>query len=153
MPIFVVLFLIFLIIFIFKNRKKTKKITQQETLIAEVAETEKKHEEKKEPLRETIISQTSCDDEQAAKLEIFMTALDEKVSAIGINPDDVFCNEMADGTMNFTYHGCQIGRVKFGRRSSKMQVLTHKDVKWISNQPLSVYIENLDFWLKYLKTL
>ena len=60
---------------------------------------------------------------------------------------------MKDGTYNFTYNDCQIGRIKIGKKSFKMQIVTKDTCKWIENLTMKEYISNLDKWVKYTKQL
>ena len=60
---------------------------------------------------------------------------------------------MADGTMNFQYGDAQIGRVTFGKRSSRMQVLSSDYVEWMYNKTFDEYVKLLDWWIKYTKEL
>lgn len=49
------------------------------------------------------------------------------------------------------YEDLQIGRIKFGKKSSKMQIITKDNVIWLENEPIEVYLENIERWIEYIK--
>jgi len=78
------------------------------------------------------------------KCELQMACLDVKKLKYDV---------LKDSTYNFTYENKQIGRIKFGKRSSKMQIITLTTVTWLENLTLEEYISNISKWVKYIKQL
>ena len=89
----------------------------------------------------------------------FTKELDAQAEKAGFDPDTVHGNTMADGTLNFTYEGIQLGRVRFGKRTSAMQVIREPrdqsdlGVDWFSNESLEDYLAKIPLWFDYLKTI
>lgn len=83
----------------------------------------------------------------------FLATFLELAKKEGINTRKIRWNKMADGTMNFQYGDAQIGRVTFGKRSSRMQVLSSDYVEWMYNKTFDEYVKLLDWWIKYTKEL
>ena len=80
-------------------------------------------------------------------------ALKIKVINAGFVEEDLIIEQLKDGTYNFMYEDIQIGRIKFGKKSSKMQILTNNDITWIENKTLDTYIAYLDKWIEYIKEI
>lgn len=81
----------------------------------------------------------------------FLNALNEKFINSGLDVNNLKYDILKDGIYNFTYNDCQIGRIKIGKRCSKMQVLTNDSVKWFENLTMDEYTKNIDKWVKYAK--
>lgn len=77
--------------------------------------------------------------------------LETKVIEAGLVEDDLSIDQLKDGTYNFMYEDLQIGRIKFGKKSSKMQIITKDNVIWLENEPIEVYLENIERWVEYIK--
>lgn len=77
--------------------------------------------------------------------------LETKVIEAGLVEDDLSIDQLKDGTYNFMYEDIQIGRIKFGKKSSKMQIITKDNVIWLENEPIEVYLENIERWVEYIK--
>lgn len=77
--------------------------------------------------------------------------LETKVIEAGLVEDDLSIDRLKDGTYNFMYEDLQIGRIKFGKKSSKMQIITKDNVIWLENEPIEVYLENIERWVEYIK--
>lgn len=77
--------------------------------------------------------------------------LETKVIEAGLVEDDLSIDQLKDGTYNFMYEDLQIGRIKFGKKSSKMQIITKDNVIWLENEPIEVYLENIERWIEYIK--
>ena len=84
-------------------------------------------------------------------IDDFINAVNKKFIENGLNIDNLKYDVLKDGTYNFTYNDYQIGRIKIGKRSSKMQIVT-KDVPiWLENLAMEEYINNVEKWVKYTK--
>ena len=90
---------------------------------------------------------------EVISFEEFLQVFLEKAKKEKINTSRIRWNRMADGTMNCQYGDCQIGRVAFGKRSSRMQILSNDYVEWVYNKSFSEYVQYLDWWIKYCKYL
>lgn len=77
--------------------------------------------------------------------------LETKVIEAGLVEDDLSIDQLKDGTYNFMYKDMQIGRIKFGKKSSKMQIITKDNVVWLENESIEIYLENIDRWVEYIK--
>lgn len=77
--------------------------------------------------------------------------LETKVIEAGLVEDDLSIDQLKDGTYNFMYEDLQIGRIKLGKKSSKMQIITKDNVIWLENEPIEVYLENIERWVEYIK--
>ncbi len=62
-------------------------------------------------------------------------------------------DELKDGTCNFMYEDMQIGRIKFGKKSSSMQIMSLDFVDWLKNETMETYLDNIPKWIKYLKEI
>ena len=70
-----------------------------------------------------------------------------------MNIDTLKYDVLKDGTYNFTYNDYQIGRIKIGKRSSKMQIVTKNLPIWLENLTMDEYTNNIDKWVEYTKEL
>lgn len=91
-------------------------------------------------------------------IDVFIDELKNKMHKSGLNVDKLEYDVLKDGTYNFIYHiepdaNCQIGRVRFNKRSSKMQIITKNDVVWLQNETMETYIKSIDKWIEYTKQL
>ena len=77
--------------------------------------------------------------------------LETKLIEAGLVEDDLSIDQLKDGTYNFMYEDLQIGRIKFGKKSSKMQIITKDNVIWLENEPIEVYLKNIEKWINYIK--
>ena len=77
--------------------------------------------------------------------------LETKLIEAGLVADDLSIDQLKDGTYNFMYEDLQIGRIKFGKKSSKMQIITKDNVIWLENEPIEVYLKNIEKWINYIK--
>ena len=88
-------------------------------------------------------------------IEIFIAELKNKIILAGLNIDNLEYDVLKDETYNFIYHiqdwNSQIGRIKIGKRSSKMQILERNNVIWIKNETMETYLKNIDKWIEYIK--
>lgn len=84
-------------------------------------------------------------------IENFYNVLKQRVLEAGFNDNNLSIDQLKDGTYNFAYEECQIGRIKFGKRSSKMQIIDADNVTWLENQPIETYIENIAKWIEYIR--
>lgn len=99
---------------------------------------------------------------------IFIKELTTKVDQAGLDKEQIIYNKANDGTINFLYKNFQIGRVKFGKKTSKMQFITSKailvksefgdyydfdngSVEWVQNESLDFYISSIEKWIDYTK--
>ena len=78
--------------------------------------------------------------------QIFVNKVMEKIDTEYLSID-----RLKDGTLNFCYKDCQIGRIKFGKKSSSMQLLTAGNVDWLHNKAMQEYVDNVDIWADYTK--
>ncbi len=103
--------------------------------------------------------------------ERFLEELNKKEKQAKLKHGQILYEEQSSGLLNFTYnHGCQIGRIKFGKRTSGMQIInmkikripsTYGDdiitfddfVDWHENESLETYIELIDKWLDSCKVI
>lgn len=86
-------------------------------------------------------------------IDKFIETLQQKIQILGFDLDELKITQYKDGTYNFTYGECQIGRIYFGQKSSTMQILTLNDVIWLKNETFEKYIENIDKWIEYLQEI
>lgn len=97
-------------------------------------------------------------------IDLFLSELKTKILNSNLNVEKLNYDILKDGTYNFTYYypytdsNCQIGRIKLGKRSSKMQILTCGEnawasgsVIWLENLTMEEYIKNIDKWIFYIK--
>ena len=80
----------------------------------------------------------------------FTAELQKKLSAEHLSPRNLSVNFLSNGAANFTYDGFQIGRIYFGKQTSKMQIIDSESVTWLKDEPLETYIANIDNWIKYI---
>ena len=83
----------------------------------------------------------------------FLNVLQDKIKVARLFPKYLTYNTMSNGIVNFTYKGCQIGRIYFGKKTSKMQIINSLNVIWIENKSFEEYIQNIDKWIAYAKHL
>lgn len=81
---------------------------------------------------------------------VFTAELEKKLKAENLPTRNLSVNFLSNGIANFTYDGFQIGRIYFGKRTSKMQIIDSESVIWLENEPLENYIANIDKWIKYI---
>ena len=86
-------------------------------------------------------------------IDDFINAVNTKFNNNGLNISNIQYTVLKDGTYNFTYRSSQIGRIRIGKRSSKMQIITDYTVNWLENLTMQEYINNIDKWVQYAKTL
>ena len=103
-------------------------------------------------------------------VEIFIEELKERINKAGLKNSKLSYSSMKDGTLHFTYNGYQIGRIKLGKKSSAMQIITmnlktipneYGDdivttddfVEWLENKSLETYINNIDKWIETIKVI
>ena len=83
----------------------------------------------------------------------FLKSLKDRMIYENLPVDKLSYNKMSDGVINFTYDDYQIGRVYFGKRTSKMQLIDGKKVIWLVDRPFNEYLTDITFWIKYIKLL
>lgn len=86
-------------------------------------------------------------------LNFFLSKLNVKLTATNHSTELLRHNTMSNGVENFEFKNWQIGRVYFGKRTSKMQILTEDSVVWIENKTLAEYVENIDKWISYIDAI
>lgn len=86
-------------------------------------------------------------------IDEFIKHLKDKIKNAGYNLHQLKYDIHKDGTYNFIYKDFQIGRVKFGKRSSKMQILNGDSVLWLENEDMETYIVKMDLWIDYIKSI
>lgn len=84
------------------------------------------------------------------RLNDFITILKKKITKAGLNLELLEQNTLSDGVVNFSYDGMQIGRIYFGKRTSKIQVIFSDNVEWFNNKDFDFYVSKIDLWIEYL---
>ena len=99
------------------------------------------------------------------RFDDFISELKRQMRAENLSEKNLAHNKMSDGMLNFTYKEIQIGRIYFGKRSSKMQLtkttlkkehnvlMPYSDVKWLSNEPFEKYLSSIGIWIEEMKTI
>lgn len=100
---------------------------------------------------------------------IFINELSAQIEKAGLDKEKVRYSKFSDGTINFLYESYQIGRIKLGKKSSKMQIIsstaalvhseygedyyswTPASVEWIENESLEFYLSKIEKWVVYAK--
>lgn len=82
---------------------------------------------------------------------IFFQELKTQLASVGINY--LHTEAMSDGTLNLTYYGMQIGRVKFSRTGHSIQILTKDDVRWETHKTIVDIISEIPNLVRYAKEL
>ncbi len=113
------------------NRSKSNKLVE----INQKEECDIKESENRVTSKETI--------------ENFRKCLETKLVQAGLKIELLESLELSDKTVNFSYNDCQIGRIKLGKRKSKMQIITSNSVEWIEDKNFDEYIDNIDKWVLY----
>lgn len=99
------------------------------------------------------IKNTPADVFKNLSIDDFIKAVNKKFIDSGLNIDTLKYDVLKDGTYNFTYNDYQIGRIKIGKRSSKMQIVTKDLPIWLENLTMDEYTNNIDKWVEYTKEL
>ena len=103
-------------------------------------------------------------------VELFVNELKKKIKKAGLRNSGLAYSVIKDGILHFTYNGCQIGRIKFGKKTSSMQIITMKlrtipceygddivttddFVDGLENKSLETYINNIDKWIEAIKVI
>ena len=97
------------------------------------------------------IDNTPAEVFEKLSIDDFINTVNRKIIDSGLNIENLKYDVLKDGTYNFNYNDCQIGRIKIGKRISKMQVVTKDTVKWLENLSMEEYIDNIDKWILYIK--
>ena len=84
-------------------------------------------------------------------IDNFLNELNEKFINSELDVNNLKYDVLKDGTYNFTYFNYQIGRIKIGKRVSKMQIVTESLPIWLENLTIEEYINNIDKWIEYAK--
>ena len=85
--------------------------------------------------------------------EKFIEQLKKELQNAGYDLQKLQYDELKDGTCNFMYEDMQIGRIKFGKKSSSMQIISLDFVDWLKNETMETYLDNIPKWIKYLKEI
>lgn len=84
-------------------------------------------------------------------IEKFIEQLKSELQEANYDTRKLKYDQLKDGTYNFSYNEFQIGRIKFGKRSSSMQILTKDFVSWLKNETMEIYLSNIKQWIEYIK--
>lgn len=84
-------------------------------------------------------------------IEKFIEQLKNELQEANYDTAKLKYDQLKDGTYNFSYNEFQIGRIKFGKRSSSMQILTKDFVSWLKNETMEIYLSNIKQWIEYIK--
>lgn len=84
-------------------------------------------------------------------IEKFVEQLKSELQEANYDTAKLKYDQLKDGTYNFSYNEFQIGRIKFGKRSSSMQILTKDFVSWLKNETMEIYLSNIKQWVEYIK--
>lgn len=87
------------------------------------------------------------------RFDDFVSVLKAKLKAENLSTSYFHYNTMSDGTVNFMYKDWQIGRVYFGKKVSRMQIIDDDKVEWVNNKSLDYYISRIPKWIEYVKHL
>lgn len=85
------------------------------------------------------------------RLNDFVTVLKEKLTEAKLDTGLLEQETLSSGVVNFTYNKLQIGRIYFGKRSSKMQCITNDTVEWTENESFETYVSKIGKWIEYLQ--
>ena len=133
-------------------------------LLADTHETVKAISTGKARQEPKMIEEKSAEKEDT-RLDDFISELKRQMKAEKLSEKNLAHNKMSDGILNFTYKEIQIGRIYFGKRSSKMQLskttlkkehnvlMPYFDVKWLSNEPFEKYLSSIGIWIEEMKTI
>lgn len=85
--------------------------------------------------------------------KIFIKETLKRFKDSGNNPIHLDFKRLSNGCFNVRYkNGIYVGKVKLCGRKTFMQILNGLDgITLVENEPLDVYISNIDNWVKYCR--